>query len=328
VRRQPAPVGVALLGAAAVEPASDHAALSPAAWAPDGRRFAYGTRDGVWIHGARGTADRRVVSGRAVTAVAWSAAADWLAYVDRGTLHTVRPDGRDARRVAVPGVAGRPVWAPGGDRLVFTVRQTSPPATRLWITSPDGATLRPILWDTGGRQVVALSWYPDAVHLFVALAARDGEAIAEWWRVRIAYPDFRRLPGLPPRAIDAAMAPNAEWIALVTDEPGGEQLVIQRADGSGARRLAGPGRPIAGPAWGPHSDKIAYGVAGADALVEIYAAAAVGTAQVRVAAHPHDPGDPSPGRSLVWSPDGSGLAFGTNTGATLGRVWVARFSPR
>jgi Tol biopolymer transport system component len=321
-------VGLGLLGPADVGPASAHAALSPVAWAADSRRFAYGTRDGVWVHRADESVDRRVASGGAVTALVWSAVADWIAYVDRGVLYTMRADGRDARRVAASGIVARPVWAPGGDRLIFAVRQTNPSRSRLWITSPDGATLRPIQWESGAGEIVSLSWYPDAVHLFVAVAATGGETIAEWWRVRIAYPDFRRLPGLPPRTLEAAMAPNAEWITLVTDEPGGERLLVQRADGSGVRHLAGPGRRITGPAWGPHSDKIAYGVGVGDALVEIRAASIVGPAQVRVTTHAQEPGDPTAGRSLVWSPDGTRLAFGTNTGATLGRVWVARFPSR
>lgn len=316
---------LAVVGVAAV---SEREALSPVAWAPDGRRFAYGARDGVWVHDPRGPVERLVATGGPVGAVAWSLPADRIAYVDRGTLYTVRPDGGGGRRIPAPGLVLRPVWAPGGDRLAFVVRETGPRRTRLWLASPDGATLRPILWETHGREIAALSWYPDAVHLFVALAAPDGETITEWWRVRIAYPDFRRLPAPPPGAVEAAMAPNAEWIAVIAGERGGERLLVQRADGSGARVIAGPAARLTGLAWSPHSDKVAYAVEAGGPAAEIYAASVVGAARVRVAAHPHDASHPSPGRSLVWSPDGLRLAFGTNTGATLGRVWIARFQAR
>jgi Tol biopolymer transport system component len=313
---------------AGVAAASEREALSPVAWAPDGRRFVYGARDGVWVYDPHGPLERRVAAGGPVSAVAWSLSADWLAYVDRGTLSTVRPDGGRMRRIPAPGPVTRPVWAPGGDRLAFIVRETGPRRARLWLASPDGATLRPILWDTPGREIAALFWYPDAVHLFVALAAPDGETIAELWRVRIAYPDFRRLPALPPGAVEVAMAPNAEWVAAIAGDREGERLWVQRADGTGVRMLAGPAARITGLAWSPHSDKVAYGVDAGGPAVEIWAASIVGAARVRVASHPHDASHPSPGRSLVWAPDGLRLAFGTNTGVTLGRVWVARFQAR
>lgn len=321
-------MGTSRLAVASVAATSEREALSPVAWAPEGRRFAYGARDGVWVHDPRGPVERRVAAGGPVSAVAWSGAADWLAYVDRGTLYTVRPDGRGMRRIPAPGPVTRPVWAPGGDRLVFVVRETGPRRARLWLASADGATLRPILWDTRGREIAALSWYPDAVHLFVALAAPDGETIAEWWRVRIAYPDFRRLSAPPPGAVEAAMAPNAEWVATIASGAGGERLLVQRADGTGSRVVAGPAARMTGLAWSPHSDKVAYSVDAGGPAVEIWTASIVGATRVRVASHAHDASHPSPGRSLVWAPDGLRLAFGTNTGVTLGRVWVARFQVR
>ncbi|MGH7427631.1 MAG: hypothetical protein ACREJ4_04650 [Candidatus Methylomirabilaceae bacterium] len=54
--------------------ASDRAALSPITWSPDGRRFAYGARDGVWVHTVGEAGGTKIADGEVVTAVAWSSA--------------------------------------------------------------------------------------------------------------------------------------------------------------------------------------------------------------------------------------------------------------
>jgi Tol biopolymer transport system component len=167
---------------------TDRAALSPAAWSPDGRRFAYGARDGVWVHAPGDPAGKRIAEGENVTAVAWSGPADVIAYVDRGALQTVRPDGAQRRKITIPGVVSRPVWAPGGDRLAVAVQPAGQGAAgaQVWWTSPDGTVIRQILWDSRGRRIGALGWFPDALYLFVGLVAADGDATVEWWKVRIA----------------------------------------------------------------------------------------------------------------------------------------------
>jgi Tol biopolymer transport system component len=330
VRREPAPIGVGLLRVAEVTRTTDRPALSPIAWSPDGQRFAYGSRDGVWVHGVGDRSGARIAPGQAVTAVAWSADADVLAYVDRGELYTVRPDGRERRRLPLRGVASHPVWAPSGDRLAVVVRtgEAGSPGTRLWLASPGGATLRQIQWDTRGRQIGSLGWYPGALYLFVGLASAAGDVIAEWWRVRIAYPDSRRLPVPQQRVVEAVPSPDGTWVAYVAEESGGERAYITRQDGSGRRSVSPPARRISGLAWAPRGDKIAYGVFSGEAHAEVYAASAAGSARLLVAVYRPEFPDPSAGLALAWSPDGARLAYGTNTGALVGPVWMARFAPR
>ncbi len=330
IRRQAAPVGIGVLRVQGIARATDRAALSPIAWSPDGRRFAYGGRDGVWIHQIGDPTGAKITSGEVVTAVAWSPAADVLAFIDRGVLWTMRPDGRDRRRIAIQGVVSNPVWAPGGDRLVVAVRQVGEAGglSRLWLTSPDGALLRPIQWDTRGQRVTALGWFPDTLHLFVGLALPNSETTGEWWRVRIAYPDFRRLPGPPQPALDTVLSSNGDWLAFVSAESGGERAYIVRPDGSGRRAASPPTRRIGGLAWSPHGDKLAYGLLSSEAQAEIYATATTGTARVLVASYRLELPDPAIGLSIAWSPDEAHLAYGTNTGTLGGPVWLATFQPR
>jgi Tol biopolymer transport system component len=304
--------------------------LSPVAWAPDGRRFAYGARDGVWVHGVGDAGGARIAPGEAVTAVAWSAEADAIAYVDRGVLYTVRPDGRERRRVPLRGVASHPVWAPGGDRLAVAAHQPGvhPPADRLWITSPSGALMREVQWDPRTGSIVTLGWYPDALHLFVGLGSADGETIAEWWRVRIAYPDYRRLPSPPPRVVESSLSPRGDWVAYVADGSAGERASVMRLDGSSRREVSAAGHRVSGITWSPHGDKVAYGVLVGEAQADVHVAAVMGTARMLVATYKLEFPDPAAGLALAWSPDGTRLAYGTNTGSMAGPVWIARFAPR
>lgn len=332
VRRERAPVGVGLLKVEQVARATDRAALSPVAWSQDGHRFAYGGRDGVWVHRVGDAAGTKIAPGSGVTAVSWARTMDTIAFIDQGILWTVRSDGRQVRRIPVQGIVRAVAWAPAGDRLVIVARQLSdsPPSTRLWVTSRDGATLRPILWDTRGRDITALSWYPDALYLFVGLAAPDGSATTEWWRVRVVYPDFRRLAGPPRPVVESAATADGRWVAFVAQERerGTERVYVQRSDGSGLRPLADSARRITGLSWAPYGDKIAFAVLSEEAQAEIFVAAASTGTDMLVTGYRFEFPDPATGLSLIWSPDERHLAYGTNTGSFAGPVWLARFAPR
>lgn len=323
-------MGVALLRVTEVGRITDRAALSPVAWAPEGDRLAYGTRGGVWVHELGDLAGTRIAAGDVVTAVAWSPSAGSLAYVDRGALRTVLPDGRDLRKIPVQGTARLPAWAPAGDRLAFVVREPGQggAADRIWLTSPDGALLRPVLWDTSGHTVAALAWFPDVLHLFAGLVPPGGGAAVEWWKVRIAYPDFRRLPGPPSPALESALSPDGSRIAFVAAEAGGERAYVARPDGSGLRAASQVARRVRGLSWSPHGDKLALAVLQTDAEAEVYAVSASTGARVLVTSYRLEFPGPGVGLSLAWSPDELKLAYGTNTGAHRGPVWVARFQPR
>jgi dipeptidyl aminopeptidase/acylaminoacyl peptidase len=331
IRRERAPVGVGLLKVEQVARATDRVALSPVAWSPDGQRFAYGGRDGVWVHRLGDAAGTKIAPGAGVTAVAWSPTMDAIAFIDQGAVWTVGTNGRGARRIAVPGVARTLAWAPGsGDRMVVVTRSPAEaqPLTRLWVTGRDGSMVRQILWDTRGRDITALSWFPDALYLFVGLGAPDGSATTEWWKVRIAYPDFRRLPGPPRPVLESAAASDGRWVAFVATERGTERVYVQRTDGGGLRPLADPARRITGLAWAPHGDKVAFAALSMEAQAEIVVAAASTGTHALVTGYRLEFPDPAAGLSLVWSPDERHLAYGTNTGSFVGPVWLARFAPR
>lgn len=306
--------------------ATDHPALSGISWSPDGKRFAYGGRDGVWVHSVGDVAGTRIADGEVITAVAWSSAADVLAYVDRGALWMIGPEGRGRRAIPIAGVVSRPVWAPAGDRLAIVVQAAGQNVPSLWWTSPRGTIVRQIQWDPRNRWIGALGWFPEALYLFVGLARPDGDATIEWWKVRIAYPDFRRLQSPATAALDPVLSPSGRWVAFAALEDGRERVYAVRPDGSGSHALSAPVRHVAGLAWSRLDDKLAYAVVTEEGRAEIHGAAiSSGARQVLAPFQP--PREDRAGIALAWSPDESHLAYSTAAGGA-GAVWLVRFERR
>lgn len=330
MQRRAAPIGIGMLQVGDVARATDRPALSPLDWSPDGGQFAYGSRDGVWVHHVGDAAGKKIAPGEAVTALAWSPADGTLAYVDRGTLWTVQSDGSHRRQIPIKGIAASPTWAPGGDRLVFVVRTVGagPAASQLWIAGSDGATPQQIRWQPKGRHIGALGWFPDSLHLFVGLTAQGSDATVEWWQVRTAYPDSRRLPGPPVPVLETVLSPSGEWVAFVAGSPGAERAHVVRRGGGGLTPISPAARRLSGLAWSPHGDKLAYALMRDEAAAEIYATSVARATPVLVASYRIEFPDPAVALSLAWSPDDARLAFGTNTGTHTGPVWLVRFRTR
>jgi len=150
----------------------------------------------------------------------------------------------------------------------------------------------------------------------------------EWWRIRIAYPDFLRLNGPGRPALDPVLSPSGEWIAFLAPEEGRERAFAVRPDGSGAHSLSPAGARTSGLAWSRSGDKLAYAVLLDEHRVQIHAVGASGGAPQTLATVRLDRADSRAGISLAWSPDELNLAYGTNTGVSSGAVWLLRFVPR
>ncbi|MGH7427630.1 MAG: TolB family protein [Candidatus Methylomirabilaceae bacterium] len=196
------------------------------------------------------------------------------------------------------------------------------------MTSPQGATVRQILWDPPSRWIGALGWFPNALYLFVGLARPNVDATNEWWKIRIVYPDFRRLQSPQRPALDPVLSPSGEWIAFLAAVDGRERAFAVRADGSGAHALSPEGARASGLAWSRSGDKLAYARLIDQTKAEIHAVGASSGAPQTLATVRLERADPGAGISLAWSPDELHLAYGTNTGVSSGAVWLLRFAPR
>lgn len=97
---------------------------------PDGDRVAYVLRtadpeadrsvEQLWLVAVGGGTPRRLTTGTADSAPAWSPDGTRLAFLRDGQVHLLRLDGGDAEQVTdLPLGAGAPTWSPTGDRLAF-----------------------------------------------------------------------------------------------------------------------------------------------------------------------------------------------------------------
>ncbi len=324
VSRHPAPESTRQLRVVDVRRVVDRPARSPAVWSPDGAALAF-TADGrVWVYRLDGTL-RSVAPVRTGTELTWSAPVGLLAVVDEGSVWTLRPDGASRQRLALGGRALRAAWAPGSDRLAVVLRRQRDggSADELWLTNRDGGFRRLVFAAPAGRRIADVQWFSDSLYLLVSVSGDEG-AVTEAWRVRIAYPDRRRIP-LEAPADALALAPSGRLMAaVVRDAAGAARLVVSRLDGTGRVTLA-TGR-VSGVGWSPQSDKVAFARTD-DGRAEVYVADADGSGRLRVHAYRLEfPG--SPGLSASWSPSGREVTFGTNTGDGVGPVWLARLARR
>lgn len=339
VSQTPAPVGVALLKAGTPRRLTDRAALSPAAWAPDGQALAYADRQGMWI-AELGGRERKVVATGVATAVDWSPRTGLLAYIDQGKVWVIRPDGAGRRRIPLPPQNGIPafathlIWAPGGDRLAVAVQSAreAPTRGRVWLVSPDGGFRRLVFEAPSGQAVAALQWFPDSLYLFIALGPEDGpREVTRLLRWRVVYPDRRTLPRPIPGMVEPRLSPNGRWIAFVAPEPSRseeEHVWVMRVDGTGLRRLSREAGHTTSLAWAPASDKVAYARVLDEARGEVWVADVEGGGRLRVADFTAEFPDPNLPLVVQWSSDGRHLAFGSNSGSYTGPIWVLRLERR
>jgi len=343
VRRGPAPASVALLRIGSPWRLSDRAALSPPAWSPDGKALAYADGQGLWIVSLQGK-ERKVTAVGVATQVAWSGPTGLLAYIDRGQVFVVHPEGGPRRRLILPAegaaLATHLAWAPGSDELAVAARMVgSPGRSAVWLISADGRMRRQVLPGVGpgggipqGLVVEALQWFPDSLFLLIGLGPEGGGGVSRLLRWRIRYPDRRVLPQPFPRIFSPQIAPDGLRIAFAAPDSAGPSALhawATRVDGSGApRRLSPQAGRITGLAWAPTSDKVAFARVLDEARGEIWLADVDGGGRVLAAEFRAE--FPDPGLPLVvrWSGDGRHLAYGSNSGSYTGPVWVIRLERR
>jgi Tol biopolymer transport system component len=151
-------------------PFAQRGAESPS-WSPDGTRIAfdegqkYGNPD-LWVMNSDGTGQTKLTNdGHYNRWAAWSPKGDRIAFTklaneDNTGIHTIRPDGSDARLIA-PGIFWESDWSPDGTQLVFA--QGTPPGD-LFVVNADGTGLRNL---TASDPYAALSpiWSPDGAKI-------------------------------------------------------------------------------------------------------------------------------------------------------------------
>jgi TolB protein len=194
-------------------------------------------------------------------------------------------------------IALAPVWAPDGNRMIFTSFLRGAPG--LYELIPQEGYLRQ-LWSQGGVNSSA-SYSPDGGQIAFASSA-DGNTDIYTMSTEGGTP--RRLTTA--RGIDTqpAWAPNGRQIAFTSARAGTPQIFLMDSDGSNVRQLTFEGNFHDEATWSPDGTRIACTTRESRTFQ-------LATIDAVTAARQVLPG-PGNNESPVFSPDGSMLAFSSD----------------
>jgi Tol biopolymer transport system component len=149
------------------------------------------------------------------------------------------------RGPATPAVVrdGAPHWSPDGREIVFFSERQNGKAD-LFVMSADGTGRRAVM-ETPDVDEGAPSWSPDGQRLAFD---SDRHGNFEIFTVGVDGRDLRRLTSHPARDLAPAWSPDGTRIAFMSnrDTPGGFDVYVMNADGTGVERLT-----TAGSSWFP-----------------------------------------------------------------------------
>lgn len=331
VQRVPIGAGPPFLRSAGLTRVSDLRAVSPPAWAPDGRHLAFSTADALWsVRAVPGDVDRRRIAAVAGAGrVAWSPDGRTLAALAGGRLLAFALDDPSPRAL-VPAVGIKDyAWPRAGAGPAYATANGA--GTALWTLPAAGGVVR-IGSLPPGLEMRTLVWLAGNAGLAVVAGDR-GAAADRVVFIRLGVRAAPRVQALPIGGHDPVPSPEGRFIAYLDGAAasgagdGGEtRVAVMRADGTGRRALTPPGR-YTGVAWSPAGTVVAYarqeGDRAALEIADVLTGERLWLGDYRPEAAP-----PQAPLAIVWAPDGTRLAFGTDTGSRDGFVWVATLERR
>lgn len=277
-------------------------------WSPDGSRFAYATKNQIWISQA---------------------------------------DGRAAQKVAEVGVlVGEPRWSPDAKRLRFTTYGQFWERS-IWEMPSSGGVPRPILPEWTSEQWGGM-WTPDARYFifnsesnlwalsdksylrrskpyqltvgpltfYSAVSSLDGRHLiavgelrrSELFRYDVGTSQFAPvLPGISATQVEYSR--DGAWMLYVSYPEG--ELWRSRSDGSNRQQLTRRPLLVQGPRWSPDSRRILVSARNPRKPWKVYTLSAEGGVIQELAGN-HEAGEAD------WSPDGSHLVIGNPALAQVG----------
>lgn len=343
VQRVPIGAGPPFLRSAGLARISDLRAVSPPAWAPDGRHLAFSTADALWsVRPETGELDRRRVAPVVgVERVTWMPDGRALAALRGGRLLAFALDDPSPRALVPADGIRYYAWPPAGRTTVErgaaagdgpAYITTGPDGAVLWTVRPGSGRAVRLGSLPGNLEVRALAWLGGNAGVAVTAGAPGTAAD----RLVFVRPDVRTAPRvqtLPSRGHDPVPSPEGRFVAYLEDAGGSgagagteTRVAVMRADGTGRRALTPSGK-YSGLAWSPAGTLVAYArhEGGRDALeiADVLTGERLWIGDYRPEAAPSE----AP-LAIVWAPDGMRLAFGTDTGSSAGYVWVATLERR
>ena len=230
-----------------------------AAWAPDGRSFAFvSDRDGnAEIYIKRFNVVRRLTNHPEDDFdPAWSPDGNWIAFVSKrtGTRHIYRIDinGKNLKRLTNQGhFNSNPAWSPDGQSIAFG--SIGNDGVGIYVMDADGKHLRQIIAQlhVGGPPRFP-AWSPDGKQIACAVA-NDGDGI---YIMDTDGQNVRRISPLEAWSHYPAWSLDGEWIAYdagVNNLNAVRHIFIVSIKGGEPRQITQHPRRNFSPAWVPGS---------------------------------------------------------------------------
>lgn len=272
--------------------------LSPPQWSPDGRRLAFGGREGIWVvsvesGGVQHLSHQRVSqlkigevytsirqwSGDSLWAdVLWSPDARWILYVteEEGVHHLWRVSIDGSIRERIHSVEGQIIsrqWSPDGTKVLFTARNWDGNTGGIWVV------------DVTSRESHLLTREEACFYL---------RPIASW-------------------------SPTGDIIVFRSNRTGYAKLWAMSPDGKDLRQLTFGDHDDSLFRFAPDGSAVAYGSRRAQAGGEdIWLISLADGKTIRLTKHP------GLNRPLVWSPDAKTLYYFHTSPVEPGDVWYVR----
>jgi dipeptidyl aminopeptidase/acylaminoacyl peptidase len=314
------------------------------AWAPDNSAIAYvsSTSSGfdLWTIGIPGGRPRQITATqRYKRTPRWSTDGKWIAYVamqenGRGDIHLVSPDGSSSAPLAQTSADEiGPVWSPDSREIAFVERTSS--GSRIMAMEVQTRALREI----AAIDASDLHWSPDGRHIaFVAdplQSRRDERDNKDIFIVPASGGPPRLLtPGTPRfRDVSPSWSPDSRQIVYVSEETGFSNLYIVDVENGEQRALTAGKADALTPRWSPDGARVAY-VRNENFLFHVFTIDVETGRTNRISdrdgvngGFSHDESGPprpqTPSGSLVWSSDGTRLAFTHSDPTRTSDVWIA-----
>lgn len=169
-----------------------------------------------------------------------------IAYAYEGAIHTVKPNGSDAREV-VDGA--NPAFSPDGSRLVFSC------GGQICLVDTDGTNQEQLTTDPTFRSQQP-HWSPSGDRIVFTRREIVGSARGPS-SIFLIGADGTDESALDERGNDPVWSPDGKWIAFTKGNQG-DGLYLIRPDGTDRRRLIDARNYIHSLSWSPESRSIAF----------------------------------------------------------------------